>query len=93
MTEQTVAQQPAARTIDSERVVRHLSRNFAAQTRDMGKAVKGTKLYTYQVEFAHMIDEIQRGPVYLMPKVISDANELIASIQLEKEAAKESAKK
>lgn len=92
MTEHNVASETTVKVIDSDRVVRHLSRNFAQATRDMGKVVKGNQLYTYQVEFAHMIDEIQRGPTYLMPKVIADANELIASILLAKEAAKEAKK-
>lgn len=68
------------KTIDTDRVLRHLTRNFSHATRNMGKAVKGTRLYDLQVEFAYMVDEIQRGPVYLTPKVIADANELIASI-------------
>ena len=92
MTEQNSTQQHA--TIDSDRVIRHLTRNFQEATRNMGKAVRGTELYKYQVEMAHMIDEIQRGPVYLMPKIIADANELIAELQLKKRAKeKEAAKK
>lgn len=93
MTEVTVSQQTKP-AIDSDRVVRHLNRNFDKAIREMGgKALKDkdgnpNKLYLYQVEFAYMIDEIQRGPVYLMPKIIADANELITKIQLENVAAK-----
>ncbi len=98
MTEQNSTQQHS--TIDSDRVIRHLTRNFQEVTRNMGKAVRvdkngeATELYKYQVEMAYMIDEIQRGPVYLMPKIIADANELIAELQLKKRAKeKEAAKK
>ena len=97
MTEQNSIQQHTS--IDSDRVIRHLTRNFQEATRNMGKATRGkngeaTDLYKYQVEMAYMIDEIQRGPVYLMPKIIADANELIAELQLKKRAKeKEAAKK
>lgn len=92
MTEQTASQ--PTKTIDSDRVVRHLNRNFADAISGLGKAAKDkngnpNKLYQLQVEFAYMIDEIQRGPVYLMPKVIADANELITKIKLEKAEAQE----
>lgn len=87
MTEQT-ANTSGVKAIDSSRVVRHLNANFKAAIQKLGKKnEKGTKLYTLQVEFAYMIDEIQRGPVYLMPKVISDANDLIAGILLEQQKA------
>lgn len=81
-------QQKQRSPIDTDRVVRHLSRNFSVITKDLGRAVKGNALYNYQIEFAYMIDEIQRGPEYLAPKVIADANELIATIQLERESNK-----
>ena len=98
MTDQ-IASQPTKPAIDSDRAVRHLNRNFAKAIRDQpGKAMKDkngvpNKLFQYQVDFAYMIDEIQRGPIYLMPKVIADANELITKIQLENETAKEAGKK
>lgn len=51
-----------------------------------GRVPNGNLVYRYQVEFTHLIDEIQRGPQYIVPKVISDANELIR--QLEREGTK-----
>lgn len=93
MTEQA-ANTTGVKTIDVSRVVRHLNANFKAAIQKMGKRnEKGTKLHTLQVEFAYMIDEIQRGPVYLMPKVIADANDLIAGIQLEQIKAQQASKK
>ncbi len=45
------------------------------------KAVRGTALYNAQVEHCYMIDEIQRGPTYMVPKAISAANEFITSLE------------
>lgn len=92
MTEQKTEQQRPA--IDVTRVVKHLNLAFSKAIRGLGRPIRDkdgkiNDLYRYQVEFSYMIDEIQRGPVYQMPKVISDANEMIAKIMLEKEAAAE----
>lgn len=40
-----------------------------------------TELYNYQVDFAYLIDNIQRCPVYIMPKYVQEANDLIAGIK------------
>lgn len=93
MTEQS-ANNTGVKTIDVSRVVRHLNANFKAAIQKLGKRnEKGTKLHKLQVDFAYMIDEIQRGPVYLMPKVIADANALIADVQLEQIKAAQANKK
>lgn len=42
--------------------------------------IEQTKLYGIQVNFAYMINDIQTGPKYLIPKVISDCNRMIDSI-------------
>lgn len=39
--------------------------------------VRGTALHGYQVEFAYIIDKIQRGPIFLAIQHIAEANELI----------------
>lgn len=39
--------------------------------------VRGTTLYDYQVEFAYIIDKIQRGPVFFAIQHTAEANELI----------------
>ena len=44
---------------------------------------KGTCLWRYQTEFCYLVDEIQRGPQYILPKVIQDANQLILSLERE----------
>lgn len=85
--------------INVDKVVRYLNGAFAKATIDMGKALAANKktgaaatpLYTLQVEFAHMIDEIQRGPNYIVPKTISEANEFIDQIR-ETRAAEAAAK-
>ena len=78
---------PEEKKINVEQVVTYLSHAFA---RAQQKAVyalggnrnhKGSKLYDFQVGFCYLIDEIQRGPVYILPKVIQDANQLILELE------------
>lgn len=45
--------------------------------------VETTPLYDYQVEFSYLINEIQRGPIYIVPKLIQDANDLILKLEQE----------
>lgn len=79
---------PEERKINTEQVVSYLSHAFM---RAMQKAThqisnrnhKGTCLYRYQTEFCYLIDEIQRGPEYILPKVIQDANALIVALERE----------
>lgn len=93
-------QNTAPTSIPVDKVVRYLNNAFAKATAGMGKAVaankktntKATPLYTLQVEFAHMIDEIQRGPNYIVPKTISEANEFIDKIHEDRAVAAEAAK-
>ncbi len=40
----------------------------------------GSKLHEYQVDFCYLVDQIERGPRYIAPKKISEANELIARL-------------
>lgn len=77
--------------IDVNQVVDYLNRAFDKASELFGprsKAVrkgnpklpgppKGSMLYEYQVDFCYLIDDIQRGPQYLRPKVIQAANDLI----------------
>jgi hypothetical protein len=83
--------------INVDQVVSYLSHAFSkAQSRAMARIgskavrtvksngeVETTTLYDYQVEFCYLIDEIQRGPAYIVPKIIQDANELIARLDQE----------
>lgn len=71
--------------IDIEQVVNYLSFAFAKATSDFAalngsKNHKGTDLYDYQIEFCYLVDDIQRGPRYIAPKKISEANELIDKV-------------
>jgi hypothetical protein len=78
---------PAREAVDVQRVVDHLNHAFAMATKDMGRparvqvegseALVPNKLYQLQVDFSYMINEIARGPRYIAPKIIADANELI----------------
>lgn len=70
--------------INVDQVISYLNHAFskAAQTATMTKGFgsknhKGTKLYKYQVEYCYLVNEIQRGPRYIVPKLITQANELI----------------
>ena len=70
--------------INIDQVVSYLNHAFSKAIQGLGnKNVKGTKLYDYQVEFCYTIDEITRGPKYIVPKVIAQANELIEKIASE----------
>lgn len=76
------------RKINTEQVVSYLSHAFMRAMQKAGPAIgsrnhKGTCLYRYQTEFCYMLDEIQRGPEYILPKVIQDANSLIVSLERE----------
>lgn len=68
------------KSVDVNRVVAHLSRNFRAAITRLDSKSDADKIKRHQIDFSYMIDEIQRGPAYLAPKVIADANELIASM-------------
>lgn len=79
---------PEEKKINVEQVVTYLSHAFSRAQQKASQAIgnrnyKGTKLYHYQVDFCYLIDEIQRGPVYILPKVIQDANQLILSLERE----------
>ena len=46
-----------------------------------------TLLYDYQVDFAHLINKIQREPTYASRKAIQGANDLIRDLEAEGEAS------
>ncbi len=61
--------------------VRYLNSAFARAQRTLGSDNRaGTKLYAAQVDFMYLLDMIQRGPSYLVPKAIAEANELIEQV-------------
>ena len=67
--------------IDTTQVTRYLAKVFANATEHLGRtAVKGSELYDLQVEFSYYIDDITRGPVYHVSKVIADCNQFIDDI-------------
>jgi|SRR5271157_682420 len=79
---------PEERKINTEQVISYLSHAFSSAMKKAQPLVgnrnhKGTTLYEYQVDFCYLVDEIQRGPEYILPKIIQDANQLI--VELEKE--------
>lgn len=57
--------------------------NKAVRARTSDGAVVTTPMYDYQVNFCYLIDKIQRGPEYIAPKVIQEANELITQLEAE----------
>lgn len=93
MTEKTERNE---KKINVEQVVTYLKHAFSKAaaksssqigTRALRTATRGrvetTVLYDYQVGFTYLVDAIQRGPVYMVPKLIQDANDLIASLEKE----------
>ena len=82
--------------INTEQVIRYLNHAFASATLGMGKATRSvvkrtvitTPLYDRQVKFAYMINGIGRGPKYLIPKVIAEANEFIREINEKRDPEK-----
>ena len=73
--------------IDVNQVVGYLSHSFANTAEEVfgprPRAIKGTTIYNYQTDFCYLIDDIQRGPRYMLPKVISSVNDLIAKLKEE----------
>lgn len=77
------------KSINIEQVVSYLNHTFAKVSDEVfgplrAKAVKGTTLYKYQLDHCYLIDDIQRGPTYMLPKVISAANDNIAAMKNER---------
>lgn len=75
--------------INTDQVVSYLNHAFAkAQQKAFpalgSKNQKGTVLYDYQCDFCHLINDIERGPLYIVPKLITEANELIERLANEK---------
>jgi len=73
-----------AKSINVKQVVSYLNHSFAKMAEDVfasRAAVRGTPLYDFQVKHCYFVDEIERGPTYMLPKVISKANDNIAAIK------------
>lgn len=72
------------KSINVNQVVSYLNHTFAKtaeETFGRAAAVKGTVLYGFQVDHCYFVDEIQRGPTYMLPKVISNANDNITAMR------------
>ncbi|KKM24950.1 hypothetical protein LCGC14_1599910 [marine sediment metagenome] len=73
------------KSINIEQVVSYLNHTFAKTSEGTfgtrAAALRGTRLHTYQVDHTYLIDEIQRGPIYMLPKVIGYANDNIAAMK------------
>ena len=83
-----------AKSINIEQVVSYLNHTFAKTSEEVfgtrAAALRGTRLHKYQVDHCYLVDEIQRGPIYMLPKVISNANDNIATMK-DEEKQQESA--
>jgi len=76
--------------INTDDVIQYLGRAFKRATtassmstravRTVEGRVEPTELYSAQVELCYMVDNIQRGPAYIAPKIIQAGNEMIAKI-------------
>ena len=72
--------------INTPQVLGYLNHAFAEALKEAAPVLgvrntRGTDLYNYQVEFCYLVDDIKRGPNYIVPKAITQANELIAEIR------------
>lgn len=66
---------------DPKQQIRRLNAEFREKTKQLGNNnLKGTKLYDLQVDFAYLIDEIERGPIFAIPHIIYKTETLIRSI-------------
>jgi len=79
-----------ATPLEVERTVSYLSRAFSNATFKASHIIgnkaersvtSSTELYDYQVDFAYLIDNIQRCPAYIVPKYVQEANDLITGIK------------
>lgn len=74
--------------INVDQVVSYLNHAFGKAQQNAIRATgpknqRGTKLHQYQVDFCYLINDIQRGPRYIVPKTITRANELIEKLDNE----------
>lgn len=66
---------------DLRSVVQRLRAEFREKTKPLGnKNEAGTKLNQLQTEFSYIINDIQRGPSFAIPKLISDCEKLMQQI-------------
>ena len=89
---------PMEREINLNDVVNYLNRAFSKAAYKVSdavgksavrfKTVNGdwdtTLLYDYQVDFAYLINKIQREPTYASRKAIQEANDLIRDLEAER---------
>lgn len=81
----------AATPEEIERTISYLSRAFSNATfkaihiignkAERSFTATTTELYEYQVDFAYLVDNIQRCPAYIVPKYVQEANDLITGIK------------
>lgn len=82
-----------AKSINVDQVINYLNHSFAKMAENVfasRAAVKGAPLYKFQIKHCYFVDEIKRGPTYMLPKVISNANDnIVAMKEWEKEQESE----
>ena len=61
------------------RSFRETAEEFKART-GLTSNARGSVLHGYQVEFAYIIDKIQRGPIFFAIQHTAEANELIGKM-------------
>lgn len=81
-------EKPVCMTPDQVKMtVSFLNRSFREAADEFKKRtglnsnVRGSILNGYQVDFAYLIDKIQRGPIFLAIQHTAEANELIGKLQ------------
>lgn len=66
---------------DSTQISNRLKYEFRERVKKLGnRNEKGTLLYNLQVDFSYIINEIQKGPTFFIPKLLSDYQQLLKRI-------------
>jgi hypothetical protein len=87
------AREREVKVVNSGKTIEYLSRAFQGATRGFPVAQRvqwenpttrekdGERLMKWQTEMAYMVNNIQRGPSYIVPKTVADCNKLIEEIR------------
>jgi len=84
-----MAKREEKKEINVDQVISYLTNAFSKASRHLGfKNQKGTALYDFQVDFMYLLDDIKRGPAYIVTMSIAQANELIEQVSNYTETSK-----
>jgi hypothetical protein len=81
---------------DIAQIVRYLTSTFNQATTGLERAFRGketgpNEAYTRQTEFAYALNDLMQGPKCMQQKYISNCNEIIDSVMIERSAREKAA--